>query len=525
MPTLRLGRLAVDIEAAIAQRQKLKDALSDPECYRQFIAEGHHADFQFPPAVHHRLIQDALKNLVLEDDYDAILIMAPPGSAKSTYASVQFATWYFARFPMNKILACSNTTNLAEDFARRRRSVCEMQQWEILAGTQLDKNQLQIGGFGTLRGGIMYARGVGSSIAGLRCNLLLTDDAIASFEEASSANQLDKIWEWYMTDARTRLVPDGKEAVIMTRWSRKDIAGRILERIESGDESKRWKILRLPMLCDDPKHDPMGRNLNEPLWPEWFSDGQISDNINHPIRWPSLYQQVPVDAGGTWVDEAYLQFKLPSEKPEQLNYIVAVDLALSQGQGDYTVITVAGVDEDRNVWIVDCMRDQTTTSKTLKRLCAVVNQYHPDYVLIDDDPAAKVFTESMREYARNTGEAVIMKPLPIRANDKEYRAAPIRDLFMQSRVFILQAQWTPLMVREIMNFPPKSKLENDDIIDTLSLIGRDLGTQSNPQNVEPLKQPPIEGAFTEKNGQMHTTATFNELWNDKPLRVGGRRRI
>ena len=515
----------MDIDAAIKQRQVLKDALCDLEAYRQWIDRGRHADFMYPPATHHTIIQKALVDLVEKDDHDAILIMAPPGSAKSTYASVQFATWYFAKFPMHKILACSNTTNLAEDFARRRRSVCEMTEWETLAGTSLDKNQLQIGGFGNHKGGIMYARGVGSSIAGLRCNLLITDDAVASFEEASSATQLDKIWEWYMTDARTRLVPNGKEAVIMTRWSRKDLAGRILERIDNGEEPRRWRILRLPMLCDDPANDPMGRQLEEPLWPDWFSDNQIAENINHPLRWPSLYQQVPVDAAGTWVDEAYLKFVLPSSLPNNMKYIVSLDLALGVARGDYTVITVAGLDEERNIYIVDCFRAQITTSETMKKLIAIVNQYKPPYVLIDNDPAAQVFTESMREYARNTGDAVHMKQLPIRGNDKEFRAAPIRDLFMQSRVHIVQAAWTQHLVHEVMQFPPKSRTEHDDIIDTLSLIGRDIGTRNAPSTVVDFVEQPIEGAFQEVEGQPHTRATMNELWDTQPISIGRQRRI
>lgn len=513
-----------DINELISARAAIINAKNSLESYRQYMQPAYHPDFIYPPAAHHKLIQSALEDLVLTDDYDAILIMAPPGSAKSTYASVQFATWYFANNPAHKILACSNTTALAEDFARRRRAVCELEEWERLSGVSLDPSQMGQAAFATTTAGVMYARGVGSSIAGLRCNLLLIDDAIASFEEAQSPMQLDKIWDWYEFDARTRLIPSGKEAMIMTRWSRKDPAGRILQKIADGTENKRWRILRLPMLCDDPENDPMGRAMDEPLWPDWFSQAQINDNINHPIRWPSLYQQVPVDAGGSWVADEFIQFIDFKNLPENLTYTIALDLALSNAKGDYTVITVGAMDEKRNLYIVDCVRFQKEVSYTLRKLTGMVDHYHPRYTLIDDDPAAKVFVESMKEYARTTGFAINMRALPIRGNDKEFRAAPIRDIFMQGRVYIVQSGWTGAMIGEIMNFPPKSRTEHEDIIDTLALLGRDMGMQTAPTPTIDPKLEEIRGAFTQTADGAVTTQTLDEMWTDHPLSLTGRPR-
>lgn len=504
-----------ELHALIERREQIKSALGSMHHYREFINEGHHPDFMYEPANHHELIMNALEELIEGDDWDALLIMAPPGSAKSTYGSVQFPTWVWAKYPMMKILACSNTTTMAEDFARRRRSVCEMEQWQILSDTELDPQQINIGGFANKLGGVMYARGAGSSIAGLRCNLLVSDDLISSFEEANSPGQLDKLWEWYGTDARTRLVPDGKEVMIMTRWSRQDPIGRILDRMENDEEPKRVKVLRLPMLCDDPVNDPMGRAMSEPLWPEWFSNAQIADNINHPVRWPALYQQVPVDASGTWVDEQYLQFVDAKEVPANCKNIMAMDLALSNSKGDWTVIGNAKIDEARNIYITDIWRDQVEVGKTLNKLSAMYKQYAPPYVLIDDDPAAKVFVDAMKEFSRNQGQPVQLRKLPIAGKDKEYRAAPIRDLFMQGRVYLVKAAWNQYLVHEVLTFPPKSKTEHDDIVDMISLIGRDIWTQTVPEEERAKVVEPIQGAYIERNGQRYTAQTMDEMW-DKP---------
>ena len=98
--------------------------------YQKYLAASH-ADFLHAPAAHHDCMIQALHALE-RDECKGVLIMAPPGSAKSSYVSVQFATWYLARHPTHHILACSNTTDLAEVFNRRRRNVCYTEEWQRL---------------------------------------------------------------------------------------------------------------------------------------------------------------------------------------------------------------------------------------------------------------------------------------------------------------------------------------------------------------------------------------------------------
>jgi hypothetical protein len=52
-----------------------------------------------------------------------LLIAAPPGSAKSTYASVLFPAWYLCRHPDHQIICASHTAELSEKHARRARNL------------------------------------------------------------------------------------------------------------------------------------------------------------------------------------------------------------------------------------------------------------------------------------------------------------------------------------------------------------------------------------------------------------------
>src|SRR5689334_17764843 len=65
------------------------------------------------PARHHRLICQALQD-VAEGRRKRLMILAPPGSAKTTYVSRLFPAWYFAFRPRCSIIACSHTQGLSE---------------------------------------------------------------------------------------------------------------------------------------------------------------------------------------------------------------------------------------------------------------------------------------------------------------------------------------------------------------------------------------------------------------------------
>src|SRR5882757_9325765 len=76
----------------------------------------------FEPASHHALLIDALE-AVERGDVPRLAVFMPPGSAKSTYASVLFPPWLMQRQPKANLLAASHTTELAEKWGRRVRNL------------------------------------------------------------------------------------------------------------------------------------------------------------------------------------------------------------------------------------------------------------------------------------------------------------------------------------------------------------------------------------------------------------------
>ncbi len=491
--------------AQIAARKLIErdEALADIKQYRLYMSKSGHLDFVYTPARHHEILQEHLQALI-DGEIRRLMIFLPPGAAKSTYSSIQAATWFMAKNPTKNILACSNTQDLAENFNRRRRQVIETPEWQLLAGTGLDPQNKGVARFGTLQGGNCMAAGAGSSITGLRSDFNLADDLIVGHEQANSPTQLDKLWSWYIADFRSRLKPRCPEAVIMTRWSSADIAGRLLDA-----EGDTWTVVRMPMECDDPDNDPLDRDLGDRLWPEWFEDERIDEFKRNPRDWTSLFQQKPVDEKGTWMPAEHFHTEKP---PKHLNIVIGIDIALSIQGGDFTVMAVCGVDEHRNIHLVDLYRDQVSTDVSARKLLELCETYKPSRCMIDDDNASKVWTKYVFDLGRQSG---VMPPLQLRktmGQDKETRAASLRGYLLSDSFYVNDKNWAHEVYNEFLNFP--SHGTHDDIVDACALVAREMMGNSAPHAPRKSEAIKLEMPIVQTDEGPVLRMGLNQLFNE-----------
>jgi hypothetical protein len=180
------------------------------------------------PARHHRLICQALQD-VAEGRCKRLMILAPPGSAKTTYTSRLFPAWYFAFRPRSSIIACSHTQGLSElnsGFVQRFiRENTEIAGYNLIKDPSDSSSAATTGSVSKERWYTdnhcaFRAGSVGSAILGFRCNLGIIDDPIASRAEAESETYRESTWQWFVNDLTTRLTPDGAIILIMTLSTR-----------------------------------------------------------------------------------------------------------------------------------------------------------------------------------------------------------------------------------------------------------------------------------------------------------------
>ena len=155
-----------------------------------------------------QLFLDELKRKLTPASLNSLPV--PPGSAKSTYASILFPPWLLASANWN-ILAASHTTELAEKWGRRIRNL--VSEHSTTLGISLAADSQAAGRWSLDSGAEYYAAGVGTGIAGFRAKLGLIDDPIRSRQDADSELIRDRIWDWYIRELK-------REPALCSDWRR-----------------------------------------------------------------------------------------------------------------------------------------------------------------------------------------------------------------------------------------------------------------------------------------------------------------
>lgn len=357
-------------------RPVLQEAKSEQlrrSAHQSLAAFTEYLELGFTPARHHKLLIEKLE-AVERGECKRLMVFMPPGSAKSTYASVLFPAWYLGRNPSRSVLAASHTTELAERFGRRVRNIIADEPYQrVFSKTRLADDSQAAGRWSTKADGEYYAAGVGSAILGYRADLGLVDDPVAGRETADSEREREKTWEWWKSDFKTRLKPDGAVVLIMQRWREDDLAGLLLEDATKGGEQ--WEVLRLPMEAE--ADDPLGRAEGEALWPEWFKSADIDQAKRDARNWLALYQQRPRPESGGEFKKPWI--KTYRNRPERgMNVYVLVDPASEKKKtSDFTAVWVLGLAADQNIYALDFYRDKMSLTERAELIFKLHRQWRP----------------------------------------------------------------------------------------------------------------------------------------------------
>ena len=436
----------------------------------------------YEPAPHHRLIIKAFEELLRADDYDTLLIFAPPGSAKSSYVSVALPSWYLASHPQNCVLAASHTSTLAEKWGRRVRNL--VGEHGRTLGVSLAADSQAAGRWSLAEGGEYLAAGVGVGIAGFRSDLGIIDDPIGSREDAFSELIREKHWDWFINDFSARLKPGAKRIVMHTRWHEDDLAGRIVAAAKQGKYNIR--VLSLPAIARD--DDPLGRKPGEFVWddPSGYNYGSFL-RARHkevpPFEWSALYQQEPTPDEGDYFKRDW--WKWYDELPKHLTFYAASDYAVTAKGGDYTVHGVTGVDPNDNLYIADIWRQQTTSDVWVEALLDMATQYKP-----------MCWAEEQGQIIKSVGPFIDRRMRERKVYFRREQFTSIADKPTRSRAFQARAAmgkvylprsapWLADFLAELHSFPVG---RTDDQVDVAGLIGRMLDEMIGariPEVIEP----------------------------------------
>lgn len=415
----------------------------------------------YAPAKHHRLLIEHLE-AVERGEIERLMVCMPPGSAKSTYTSVEFPAWCLGRNPAMSVIAASHTQELAERFGRRVRNIVASDEFAKAFGVGVADDSSSAGRWDTDKAGEYFAAGVGGSITGRRADLVVIDDPVKSREDADSERSRMKAWEWYTNDLLTRLKPGARQIVVMTRWHEDDLGGRILER-----ERDKWTLIELAM--EALPNDPLGRKVGERLWPDWFTDDMIATAKQDTRAWNALYQQQPAaDTGDYFKSDWFGEYDAP---PKNLAIYGASDYAVTEGTGDLTEHGVFGVDQNANIYVLDWWRGQTSPDIWIERKCDLVLKHKPLMWFGESGVIRRAVEPFLMRRMQERNAYATIEWLPSIA-DKPARARAIQARASMGKVWLPKhAPWKADVLGQLLRFPAG---KHDDAVDVFSLIGRGL---------------------------------------------------
>jgi predicted phage terminase large subunit-like protein len=411
------------------------------------------------PAAHHRLLLAELEALAF-GRIDRLMVLMPPGAGKSTYTSVVFPAWWFARHPSSSVIAASHTAALAEHFSRQVRGLIGDDTSPLGSALMSDNRAARRWRLST--GGQYFATGLRGSIAGRRADLIVIDDPVKSQVEADSPAARELAWSWYRSDLITRLTPGGRVVLVMTRWHDDDLGGRLLA--QSGPQ---WRVLRLPAIAEI--NDPLHRPTGGPLWPEW-EDAAALLRKREAIgerAWTAMFQQSPrSQEGGLFKVDRLLTLDMPPDLG-QLRPVRAWDLAATSKADDNDPDWTVGVKLHRDAGgrfvVLDVVRLRGTAWQVECTLVDTARLDGPDVLVsLPQDPgsAGKVVASSY--VAQLAGFQVSVSP---ETGSKALRATPVAAQMEAGNIAIVRADWNSAFINELRDFPQGRK---DDQVDALA---------------------------------------------------------
>lgn len=366
------------------------------------------------------------------------------------------------------VLAASHTTELAEKWGRRVRNI--VNEHSITLGITPDPLSQAAGRWALTSGAEYYAAGVGTGIAGFRAKFGLIDDPIRSRQDADSELIRDRIWDWYINDFRTRLVPGAAEVLIQTRWHEDDLAGRALNH-------SKWHVISLPAIAE--ANDQLGREIGEPLWDDdsYGYGEQLQDlRSTTPARtWSALYQQRPAPEDGDYFKAEWLRPYETAPALHTMRVYGGSDYAVTADGGDWTCHVVVGIDPEGRMYLLDLWRGQTASDSWIEALCALVKEWKPIGWAEEQGQIRSGVGPFLDRRMRERKAYVFRDQFPTRG-DKAIRAQSIRGRMALEGLYVpINALWYADLRSELLSFPAG---KHDDQVDALGLVGQLLDKMS-----------------------------------------------
>jgi len=395
------------------------------------------------------------------------LLMLPRGTFKSTIATVAFPLFALMNNPELSIMIDNEAYKNSKRFLAEAKGHIKGNKFlqEIAvneAGEYLLEPNDNIPGGWTEDSVILkhrkrprkepsiFCSGVDTVATGMHPHIIIMDDLVSE-RNVTTDDQIEKTKQHYRF-AYSLLEPGGILIVIGTRYHMFDLYSEIIE-----DDSFE-KLIRPAILPNGKLFFPsrLGYNKLEEL--------KRAQGI---YIFNSQYMLNPLSSENAIFKEEWFKWYTPDELPKRLYYFITVDLAISQKEtADYTVVNVAAVDPDNQIWEIEYRRGRFTPQETADHIFELYDKYKPLKVGVESVAWQKAMIYFLRDEMRKRGKFIPLAELKA-DKDKQRRALGLQPWFENGAFFMPEHLRYSDMHRELLEFPLG---KHDDTVDALAYL-------------------------------------------------------
>ena len=413
---------------------------------------------------HHRKLAQLFEDIA-NGKKKRIIVNIAPRHGKSELISYLAPAWFLGKHPHKKVIMASHTADLAVNYGRRVRNLVGSEAYkDIFPEVMLQSDSKSASRWGTNYNGEYFAIGVGGALAGRGADLFIIDDPHS--EQDAKLGKSDVFlpaWEWFQSGPLQRLMPGGAIIVVMTRWSKLDLTGQIVNQMIKNDDVDDWEVVEFPAILENKAGEEI------PLWPEFWSLEELqSRRAALDVRyWNAQYLQNPTSEEGALIKREWWNI-WEKETPPSCDFIImSLDAAQeANNRADYNALLTWGVFYNEevnnyNIILLNAIKKRLEFPELKELAIEEYKEWEPDVFIVEKKSNGAALYQEFRRMGIPVGEFT-----PGKGQDKVSRVNAVSDLFHSGIVWAPDHRWAHEVIEECNDFPSG---QNDDLVDATTL--------------------------------------------------------
>lgn len=392
-------------------------------------------------------------------DFDWLIVNVPPGSSKSTIASIMFPTWLLTNDPSLFIINTSYSNDLAVGFIRKAKPIFESVEYiDIFGKLELQKDNE--GHIETKKGGGRYATSTGGTVTGVHGNVIINDDPL-SVEQSYSKTFIDKANRYLLQTLSTRkrdknITP---QILIMQRLNEDDCTGHILS-----------KGLKVKHICLPAELNPETTN------PELYTNDLLDPNrMNLDVLrefklnlgsygYAGQFEQRPAPIEGGLIKRDWFEIVSQNEVPDFVSRNIYLDGAYTKDtKNDPTGIMVSAF-YNNTLYVLNYHYDYLEMPQLLSFLPKFAEENNLNLtskVMIEPKASGISLQQLLRQNTKLNAILINGKHV---SEGKFARTNAVAPSIQAGKVKLIKGHWNEHFINEISMFPNG---KHDEALDCL----------------------------------------------------------